>query len=157
MAHPFIAFNFRVEIRVPDLQDALICDAAFAECEGLEMTMDAKTIREGGNNTAQILMIGPVSYGAVTLRRGMTSTFDLWDWFDAQQRGTAKQLRSGLRGDAEVVILGEDGAAERVRFLLKKCLLTKLKAPVLNAKDGTIAIEELQLAFESMSLKRPKG
>jgi hypothetical protein len=29
----------------------------------------------------------------------------------------------------------------------------KLKAPALNAKDGGVAIEELQLAYESLTLK----
>jgi len=28
-----------------------LCNAAFAECDGLDMTMDVKSIREGGNNT----------------------------------------------------------------------------------------------------------
>jgi hypothetical protein len=31
----------------------------------------------------------------------------------------------------------------------------KLKAPALNAKDGMVAIEELQLAYESLSVKKP--
>jgi hypothetical protein len=31
----------------------------------------------------------------------------------------------------------------------------KLKAPALNAKDGVVAIEELQLAYESLSHKVP--
>src|SRR5262249_21990389 len=43
------------------------------------------------------------------------------------------------------------------RFILKRCLPVKVKAPSLNAKDGMIAIEELQLAYESMKLKRPGG
>ena len=47
--HPFSPFNFAVEIRVPGLPDEL-CAGAFAECDGLEMTMDVKTITEGGNN-----------------------------------------------------------------------------------------------------------
>ena len=29
----------------------------------------------------------------------------------------------------------------------------KLKAPPLNAKDGMVAVEEFQLAYESMALK----
>jgi hypothetical protein len=32
----------------------------------------------------------------------------------------------------------------------------KVKAPALNAKDGTVAIEELQLAYESMTRQAPK-
>jgi phage tail-like protein len=154
--YPFTNFNFSIEINVPGIGGKL-CSAAFSDCDGLDMTMDVKTIREGGNNTSQIRLVGAVNYGTVTLRRGLTSSFDLWDWFDAQQHGTPKQLRTDFRGDAEVVILAPDRKTERVRFILKKCLLAKLKAPTLNAKDGTIAIEEMQLVYESLSLKRPSG
>jgi phage tail-like protein len=154
--YPFTGFNFSVEINVPGIGNKL-CNAAFSDCDGLDMTMDVKTIREGGNNTQQIRLIGAVNYGTVTLKRGMTDSFDLWDWFDAQQHGTPKQLRTDFRGDAEIVIMSSDHQKEQVRFVLKKVLLAKLKAPTLNAKDGVIAIEEMQLVYESMTLKRASG
>jgi phage tail-like protein len=154
--YPFTAFNFSVEINVPFLGPTL-CNAAFAECDGLDMTMDVKSIREGGNNTRQIKLVGAVNYGQLTLKRGMTNNFDLWDWFDAQQHGSPAQLRSDLRGDVDVVMLAADHKKELVRFILKKCLLTKLKAPALNAKDGMVAVEEMQITYESMTLKRPAG
>src|SRR2546425_9556132 len=94
--YPFTAFNFSVEISVPDIGTKL-CSASFAECDGLDMTMDVKTIREGGNNTRQVRLAGPVNYTNLTLKRGLTSNFDLWDWFDAQQHASPKQLRKGLR------------------------------------------------------------
>jgi len=152
---PFISFNFSVEIDVPAIAPAL-CLAAFSECDGLEMTMDVKTIREGGNNTRQIRLIGAANYGVVTLKRGMTANFDLWDWFDAQQHGSPQQLRKDLRGETKITLLSANGK-EKARFLLKSCLLTKLKAPPLNAKDGVIAIEELQLTYESLSFEQPGG
>ena len=146
--YPFTAFNFAVEINVPGVSTK-VCSAAFAECDGLDMTMEVKTIREGGNSSTQYRLAGPVAYGQLTLRRGMTATFDLWDWFNA----TLNNAR--LRADAEVVLFAGDGRTERARFILKRCLPVKVKAPSLNAKDGMIAIEELQLAYESMRLKRP--
>lgn len=156
--YPFTAFNFSVEINVPFIDGKRsLCNAAFAECDGLEMNMDVKTIREGGNNTQQIRMLGAVNYGQLTLKRGMTDSFDLWDWFDAQQHANPKQLRTDIRGDVHVVVLAADHKKELVRFQLKKCLITKLKAPALNAKDGVVAIEEMQLAYESLTLERPQG
>ncbi len=151
--YPFTNFNFAVEIHVPDLPDlpAHLCNAAFSDCDGLEMTMEVKTIREGGNNGKQFRLTGPVSYGQLTLKRGMTTSFDLWDWFSAMLE--TRNIKA--RANAEVVILAADGQTERVRFLLERCVPIKLKAPVLNAKDGTVAIEELQLAYESLTLKRP--
>jgi phage tail-like protein len=113
------------------------------------MTMEAKTVREGGNNGQIIRMAGPVSYSQLTLKRGMTANFDLWDWFDAAV------LDPGLRASAEVVLFSPDGQTERARFLLSRCLPTKLKGPALNAKDGMVAIEEFQLVYESLQLKKP--
>jgi phage tail-like protein len=139
-----------VEINVPGVSPK-VCSASFAECDGLEMTMEAKTIREGGNNGKQIRLVGPVGYSQLTLKRGMTATFDLWDWF------TAVLSNARLRADAEVVLLAADGQTERARFVLSRCLPVKLKAPALNGKDGMVAIEEMQLAYESLTLKRPTG
>lgn len=154
--YPYTSYNFSVEIDVPGISPKL-CEAAFSDCDGLELTMELKTIREGGNNTSQIRMVGPANYGQVTLKRGMTlRSFDLWDWFDAQQHATARQLRTDFRGEAKVILLSSD-RKERARYILRKCLLTKLKAPPMNAKDGVVAIEELQLMYESMSIEQPAG
>jgi phage tail-like protein len=144
--YPFTAFNFSVEIRVDGVA-MQICDAAFSECDGLEMTMEVKTIREGGNNGKQIRLTGPLAFGSVTLKRGMTETFDLWKWMKLML------TKPETRADAEVVVFASDGATERARFILSRCVPVKLKAPPLNAKDGMVAIEELQLAYESLSLK----
>ncbi len=145
---PFTGFNFAVEISVPGVSNK-ICNAAFSDCDGLEMTMDVKTIREGGNNARQIRLSGPMNFGTLTLKRGMTKTFDLWDWI------TKLQTEPGLRADAEVVLLAADGSTERARFLLSRCVPARLKASPLNAREGGVAIEELQLAYESLSLKKP--
>ena len=153
-AYPYTSFNFSVEIDVPGISPKL-CEASFSDCDGLELTMDVKTIREGGNNTAQIRMVGAANYGQVTLKRGMTqASFDLWDWFDAQQHATPRQLRTDFRGEAKVILLSPD-RKERARYILRKCLLTRLKAPPMNAKDGIVAIEEMQLTYESMSIEQP--
>ena len=150
MSYPFTSFNFAVEINVPGLS-SLVCSAAFSDCDGLEMNMEVKTIREGGNNSRQIRLSGPVSYGQLTLKRGMTETFDLWNWFNAVTANPS------LRADAEVVMLTPDGKKERARFILSRCVPVKLKAPPMNAKDGQVAIEELQLAYESLTFKAPRG
>lgn len=152
--YPFTAFNFAVEIHVPGVGPK-VCNASFSECDGLEMGMEIKTIREGGNNTNQIRLVGAMSFGQLTLKRGMTASFDLWDWFDAIYQAQSRSLRTDLRADAEVVVLAPDHSTERVRFVLKRCLPVKLKAPALNAKDGMVAIEELQLAYESLRVKKP--
>jgi phage tail-like protein len=147
-ARPFTAFNFAVEIHVEGVA-VQVCDAAFAECDGLEMTMDVKTIREGGNNGKEIRLTGGFKYGQVTMKRGMTSNFELWDWFNLML------INPSLRGEAQVVLYANDGETVRARFVLSRCVPVKLKSPPLNAKDGAVAIEELQLAYETLTMKKP--
>jgi phage tail-like protein len=149
---PFVAFNFSVEITDARIATGgtpkALCKAEFSECDGLEMTMEVKTIKEGGANGQLIRLTGPVGYGQLTLKRGMTPNFDLWDWF--------RQVVAdpGLRANAEVVLYGKNHAV-CARFLLRRCVPVKLKAPALNAKDGMVAIEEMQLAYESIAYKAP--
>ena len=149
--YPFIAFNFDVQLMVPDYSaiglSSRLANGEFAECDGLEMTMEPKTLREGGNNTTQIHLVGPISYGKLTLRRGMTANLDLWNWF----RFAASGSRRGLKAQGVVVMKDGDGTA-RLRFELVDCLPIKLKAAALNAKDGTVAIEEMQIAYGSFSV-----
>jgi phage tail-like protein len=92
-------------------------------------------------------MAGPVSYGQLTLKRGMTANMDLWRWFE---RVSAAD-NAGARGTVDVLMLGAD-RKQQLHFRLGGCLPTKLKTSALNAKDGQIAIEEMQVAYESLVL-----
>ena len=144
MSEPFTGLNFRVEIMLPGAAEPL-CEAAFAECDGMEMRFDVIRFREGGDSTTH-LAPGPASFGEVTLRRGMTTSFDLWDWCGAALQGQPQ------RADVRVVMLSEDGE-ERAVFRLWRCLPVRLKAPRLDAMHAAVAIEELQIACEALTLE----
>jgi phage tail-like protein len=150
VTQPFSAFNFSIEI-TPDGAPEPLCRAAFAECDGLEMTLDVKTVREGGNNGVAAKLAGPVTYGQLTLKRGMTDGFDLWRWFEQVIRDPS------VRATGEVVLYAPDRTTRRAVFVLGRCLPVKLKAPPLNAKDGAVAIEEMQVGYEWLTLRTGDG
>ena len=141
--YPFTAFNFAVEINRGEEAKPLV-NAAFSDCDGLELSMEVKTIREGGSNDRQIRLNGPVALGQLTLKRGMTDNFDLWHWF---QDSVADPR---LRANVEVVMFANDGATVCASFQLSRCVPVKLKAPALSARDGQVAVEELQVAYETL-------
>ena len=123
--HPFTAFRFEVVLDLDEPTQELaspLCDAAFAECDGLEMTMQTKTIEVGGVNDRQIHLIGPVTYGQLTLKRGMTANLQLWQWF-------AQGTRPGsvLTAHGQVTLWEADGEAA-LQFTLTGCLPVKLRA-----------------------------
>ena len=146
----FTAFNFIVSIQLGDATTDPLCDAAFAECSGLEVVMDVKKIREGGNNVGPVQLAGPTSYGTLSLKRGMTRSLDLWDWVERVARDDGRSLRA----TCEVEMLPMDRSDPVLTFVLTGCLPTKIKAPALNALSGQVAIEELDIAYESLHLRR---
>ena len=147
-AEPFTAFAFAVELRLPG-SDRPLCEAAFCACEGLELRREILRFREGADPTGVRLGPGAESFGNVILRRGMTSGFDLWDWWERFRRGQA------ARATCDIVVLSPDLAQERVRFRLYNCLPAKLTGPALDAAGNDIAIESLELACEGIDIVRP--
>jgi phage tail-like protein len=154
MSEPLTTFRFEVvlDLEQPTVGlESPLCDAAFAECDGLELTMEPKRIETGGVNDRQLHRIGPVRYGQVTLKRGMTSNLQLWNWF-------AQGTRPGsvLTAHGQVVVWNTDGTPA-LEFTLEHGLPVRLRAPALMAKDGLVAIEELALLPEKVSLTLPGG
>lgn len=150
----FTAFNFLVEVEVksPEFSIEELCQAAFSECDGLEMSMEPKTFQQGGANAEQVHLAGPVTYSQLTLKRGMSKDFGLWRWFTE----TMKTSQRGLRGQATITLL--DGAHNpQMLFQLKDCLPIKLRAPALNATEGSLAIEEMQLVYAGMTVEFPSA
>ena|SRR3989442_5267155 len=148
-ARPFTTFRFSFEVRIekmPGHEGAMICAGTFSEIDGLEMSIEPKTFREGGRNAGPVHLIGPTGYGQVTLKRGMTENFDLWRWF----KYVTSAGHRGVRPNADVVIQSSDGTRTDASFRLERVMPVKIKAPGLNAKEGQIAIEEMQLVYERL-------
>lgn len=151
MTTPFTAFRFEVILDLDQPTAGLaspLCDAAFAECDGLEMTMEPKIVESASVTNRQQRLIGPMKYGQVTLKRGMTSNLQLWQWFAQTRPGSV------LTAHGQITMWDADGTPV-IQFTLQGCLPVKMRAPALNAREGLIAIEELGLVCEQFSVGPP--
>jgi phage tail-like protein len=90
-----------------------------------------------------------VTYGALTLKRGMTPNLDLWKWFAAASGNENR----GVMAQGVVLMRNMSNSQTTVRFTLTDCLPVKIKAPAFNAKDGLVAIEEMQIAYGSFKVE----
>ena len=150
---PLHVFNFEVEFVETRLtvdmaaQAVSVCKGAFAECTGLEATMEPKVIKAGGANYGAYQRVGQVSFATVVLKRGMTRARDLFKWFELTTAGGAYTYRM------DVSIRMRDAQGNPVvSWHLDKAMPVKFKAADLNAKGSDIGIEELHLAHEGLSL-----
>jgi phage tail-like protein len=156
---PFSPFNFKVEFYQQTLGDDAdtdgkqvpVCSGVFSECTGIDATMEPKVIKEGGRNYGANQRVGPVTFSTVILKRGMTDTNHLWQWWSTITGG-----KYAIRMRAKVTVLDISGQPAAV-FLLERALPVKFKGPDLNAMTAnTVAIEELHIAHEGLRHDRPK-
>lgn len=124
-----------------------LCSGAFAQCSGLEATMEQKAINEGGRNYGQAQRAGRVTFATVILRRGMTSTRDLWKWFELVTSGGAYAHRL-----AATVTMKDNADRPLLRWRLARALPVKFKSADLDARGSEVAVEELHLVHEGLSL-----
>jgi phage tail-like protein len=152
--YPMHVFRFQVDFKESMLgnsegEKVSLCSGAFSECSGLEASMEAKTIKEGGRNWGVIQRTGKTSFATLVLKRGMTTTRDLWTWYEFV--GTGKYAH---RLNAIITVFNTLGEAV-LAWKIENAMPIKFKAADLNATGSDIAIEELHMAHEGLSLLKP--
>jgi len=135
---PYRAYNFKLIIQG-------VTEGHFTECTGLNVKVEAIKYREAGNNQVVRRIPGQVEYGDVTLRYGLTSSHELWDWFLEAVKGQVK------RKNVSILMLDSDGARERMRWDLINAWPSEWKGVPLNALAHEAAIESLTLVYETLN------
>lgn len=151
---PLQVFRFFVEFSQSSLADSdpgdpiSVCNGAFAECTGLEATMEAKVIKEGGRNYGPAQRAGQTSFATVVLKRGIGQT-DLWQLFNSIATGA---FAPRLQVKITVFAPDDNGDPEGVlAWQLENAMPVKYKFADLNARGSEIGIEELHLVHEGLS------
>lgn len=159
MAAPYFSvFRFQVWFTPDDNpgaqpSDTQMADAGFSEVAGLDASVELKPLPEGGRNQGVRQLPGRAVYPPLVLKRGMSRNFEAWRWFDAVARGVRPVPRKGVI----VELLAADMSGVVARWTVNRAMPVKMKISDLNAKNGEIAIEELQLAHEGWNLDLSLG
>ena len=117
--------------------------AGFSECSGLEMSMQPEEYKEGGNNAAVLKFPSRVTWGNLTLRRGLGTSTDLWDWHYGFVEG------HGKRRDGVIVLLDEARRPARM-WCFRRGLPVKYSGLQFNATQNAVAIEAIEIAHEGI-------
>ena len=136
---PFKNYSFLVEI------DG-ISSSLFEEVSGLDAEVEVIEFREGGDAlTSSRKLPGRVKYSNVTLKRGLTNSRDLWDWWQTVVAGNI-QRRS------VAITLLDDARQPVLRWLLREAWIAKYEGPHLEAEANEVAVETIELAHEGFEL-----
>jgi phage tail-like protein len=144
--------RFYLELTLKDSQIPGV-DAYFMECKGFKRTQDVIEVCEvlpqkwGNASSGRMIRTkvpGNVKTNNITLRRGMTRSMVLWNWFTAVEEGSwAKDCKDG-----SLTIYNQAGEAQAV-FQFTEAWPISYIAADLNAGSTDIEIEEMELAVTS--------
>ena len=144
-------FNFLIRIDTGGDGGAL-CEAAFAECAGLEISAAPKTIREGGQRRAR----PPHRSDLLRRARPQAGHERVVRPVDLVRHGVPRRRAAPARRLRD---RGPHAGPHRRGLLAApdRVLLIKLNAPDLNAREGGIAIEAIEIAYQGLRLVPPTG
>jgi phage tail-like protein len=143
LADPYRAYNFKLLINN-------VTSGHFTEVGGLGVRVERISYREAGNNAVVRAIPGRVTYPPVTLRFGLTSSTELWDWLMTAVNGQVH------RRNASIVLLDPAGSTEVLRWNLLSAWPQEWYGAPLDAMSRELAIETLVLAHEGLE-REPGG
>jgi len=147
---PFHVFRFQVDFFTDSLSDDdsheqfPVCSGAFAECTGLEATMEPKVIKEGGRNYGAAQRAGGATFATVVLKRGISGNRNLYQIFNSFTTGCFAP-----RMQVTINLFDIDGSA-LLAWQLDRAMPVKYKFADLNARNAEVGIEELHLVHEGL-------
>lgn len=133
---PYRAYNFKLVIQG-------VTVGHFVECTGLGVRIHAIRYQEGGGHIVHRIP-GPVEYDDVTLRYGLTSTAELWNWFMTGVQGKVE------RRNVSILMLDPDDITEVLRWDLINAWPSEWRGAPLDALAREVAIESMTLVYESL-------
>lgn len=163
--YPLTKMNFIVS--VSDGLSTSTARAAFSEVTGVEASVDVIEFRQGNSESLSPVKVpGLVKHGNVTLKFGYTLTNGFKDWVTKCVSST----RDGLyRADVTIELIDittkkspvsldstvQAGATNA--WVLKNAWVTKYTAPDLNAMQSEIAMESVEIAYETLVIPNGGG
>ena len=144
---PYGAFNFLVNLggSIGEQQPL----GGFSDVSGLNTELTVAEYRNGNDKHNHVRKVpGIHKVGDVTLKRGLVSSKDIWDWITK-----ARKFEDDAKRTVIITLLDEKGEAKQ-KWILGGVLPLKYTGPTFAAKGGgDVAMEELVLSSESIEVE----
>lgn len=134
---PYRGFNFLVEI------DG-ITQGGFQEVSGLDSSTDPVDYREGTDPNHVRKLTGLNKFSAITLKRGITDSDELWKWRQTVVDGKPEPKNGSI-------ILRDADGSDKLRWNFHKAWPSKWTGPSFNSTSTAVAIETLEITHEELT------
>ncbi|HRQ36779.1 MAG TPA: phage tail protein [Chloroflexota bacterium] len=135
---PLVGFHFGIEIQG-------VVSGFFTECSGLgseQEIIEHKVITESGQEVVMKLP-GRLKWENITLKRGITSSMDIWNWRKQVEDGNVDAARHNGS-----VVMYDHMLKPVARWNFENAWPVKVSGPQPKADSNEIGVEELTIAHE---------
>lgn len=135
---PLVGCRFKVDV-------GGVITGYFTECSGLGSEteiIESKVVNEKGVEVV-MKVPGRLKWGDITLKRGITSDMQIWDWRKKVEEGDVE----GARRNGSIVMY-DQSLGERARWNFMNAWPSKVSGPTPKADSNEIGIEELVIVHE---------
>ena len=135
---PLTGFHFALEV-----QDQIA--GYFTECSGIGSENEIITHNVVSAKGVEVVLKipGRLKWGDITLKRGITSSMDLWEWRKLVEDGDVE----GARRDGSVVMFDQH-LKEKARWNFMQAWPSKISGPTPKAEGNEITLEEITIVHE---------
>ncbi len=139
-------------------EDALIGSRFGLEIDGVSMSyfqgasgfsnetsLVDDAVAMGNGVTVVRKLPGQLTWGPLTLTRGVTTDMEFWNWRKAVIDGDT----DGMRRNCSLVMYNHAGE-EKLRYNFERAWPSKWTGPDVKSDDASVVIETLEIQYESM-------
>jgi phage tail-like protein len=123
----------------------LMVAAGFQEVAGIGAELEVMPYPEGGVNDYTHQLPVRHNWNRLTMKRGVVRDLGMWWWYQA---GLTQSL--GARRDGMIMMLTAAGTPA-VGWIFRAGLAAKWTGPDLNAQEGAVAIESIEIAHQGIT------
>lgn len=140
---PLVSYNFAIEV-------SGIIAGYFTEASGLGSENDVVEHKVTGKDGKEIVrkIPGRLKWGDITLKRGITTNMDFWDWRRMVEQGNVAKARK----NGSIMMYDQEGS-EVARWNFTAGWPSKVSGPSVNTTSNEVGIEELTIVHEGIERK----
>ncbi len=139
-ADPLLGFNFQLKIEGK-------LAGYFTECSGIgseHEIIEHKVVDENGHEIIRKIP-GRLKWGDISLKRGITTDLEIWNWRDQVVKGDI----AGARAPITITMMTRDYAPAAIWHFVN-AWPSKVTGPNLKSDGNEFGVEELTIVHEGM-------
>ncbi|MCE5257921.1 MAG: phage tail protein [Chloroflexi bacterium] len=139
--NPLVSFHYAIDI-------SGVVKGYFTECSGIgseHEVIEHKIVDDNGHQLVQKIP-GRLKWENITLKRGITSSMDIWDWREQVVQGKVEDARKN-----GTITMFDQELKPIAKWDFERAWPVKVSGPTVKSDSNEFGVEELVITHEGLT------